>query len=330
MTQAIAQRTTAAPPRVAAGARSRRRGFQRRIVVGVAALIAATLLLPLVLIVIDAHDAGWTEFRTVLFRERSLILLRHTVVLAALVAALAGVLGVATAWCTERCALPGRRVWTVLLVLPIAMPDFVVGYAWHTISPRMDPLFAATLVMTLGTYPLVYLPVAAALRRADPVMEDTAHSLGVGRVSTFLRVSLPLVRTAVLGGCVLVVLTVISEYGAFEILRYTTFTTEIFTEFQFEPSAAGALAIPLIGLGLIALSAEGFVGRRRGRPSLTARRPKARARWSGSWRSVSESRWERSSTGWRRASTPRCRRWRPWVRRPGRRCGTPQPERSSR
>ena len=104
--------------------------------------------------------------------------------------------------------------------------------------------------MTLGTYPLVYLPVAAALRRTDPSMEEAAHSLGVGRVTTFRRVTLPLVRTAILGGCVLVVLTVISEYGAFEILGYQTFTTEIFTEFQFDARAAGALAIPLVLLGL--------------------------------------------------------------------------------
>ena len=111
--------------------------------------------------------------------------------------------------------------------------------------------------MTLGTYPLVYLPVAAALRRADPAMEETARSLGAGRLATFCRVTLPLIRTAVLGGCVLVVLTVISEYGAFEILRYQTFTTEIFTEFQFDAQAAGALSVPLVCLGLLVLAVDG-------------------------------------------------------------------------
>jgi iron(III) transport system permease protein len=259
--------------------RARPRGAQRRIVVVVGALIAAALLAPLVLIALDARSAGWTEVHSVLFRARSLMLLRHTVVLSLLVLLAAATIGVAAAWCTERCALPGRRIWTVLLVLPVAMPDFVVGYAWHSFAPQLNSLFAATLVMTLGTYPLVYLPVAAALRRADPVMEDTAHSLGAGRISTFIRISLPSVATAVLGGGVLVVLTVISEYGAFEILRYSTFTTEIFTEFGFEPQAAGALAIPLVLLGLIALSAEGFLGRRRGLPGVSARRPTSPPRW---------------------------------------------------
>ncbi|MGH3631113.1 MAG: ABC transporter permease [Sciscionella sp.] len=262
-----------------AAARVRGRAAQRRIVVMIGALIAAALLAPLVLVAIDASNAGWREIHTVLFRQRSLMLLGHTVVLALLVVGLAAVIGVSAAWATERCALPLRRLWTVLLVLPIAMPDFVVGYAWHSVAPRLSPLLGATLVMTLGTYPLVYLPAAAALRRADPSMDDTAHSLRAGRVATFLRVSLPLIAPAVLGGSVLVVLTVISEYGAFEILRYPTFTTEIFTEFQFEPQAAGALSIPLVLLGLVALSADGLLTRRRGLPRIPPRSPLQLPRW---------------------------------------------------
>jgi iron(III) transport system permease protein len=262
-----------------AARRGHRRRGQRLIVVGIGGLIAAALMGPLVLLALDAHSAGWTEIHTVLFRARSGMLLRHTLVLAALVVILTAVIGVAAAWCTERRALPARRVWTVLLVLPIAMPDFVVGYAWHSFAPRISPLLGATLVMTLGTYPLVYLPVAAALRRADPAMEDTAHSLGIGPIPTFVRVSLPQIRAALLGGSVLVVLTVISEYGAFEILRYPTFTTEVFTEFQFEPQAAGALSIPLVALGLLALCAEGLLARRHGQLSVTARRPPTRPRW---------------------------------------------------
>ena len=147
-------------------------------------------------------------------------------------------------------------------MLPVAMPDFVVGYAWHSIRPTFTGLWAATLVMTLSTYPLVYLPVAAALRRADPAMEDTARSLGVGPVGHFVRVTLPQIRTGVARRLLLVVLTVLSEYGAFEILRFQTFTTEIFTEFQFDQPAASALSVPLVLLGLLVLTGESRMGRR--------------------------------------------------------------------
>jgi iron(III) transport system permease protein len=142
----------------------------------------------------------------------------------------------------------------------------------------MNGLVAATLVMTLGTYPLVYLPVAAALRRSDPAMQDTAHSLGVGRLSTFARVTLPLISTAVMGGCVLVMLTVISEYGTFEIVRYQTFTTEIFTEFQFNAQAAGALSVPLVCLALLVLAVDGIVPRRAATRT-APRRVATTARW---------------------------------------------------
>ena len=260
--------------------RRHRRPDRGRLVVAGSAIIAAGLLLPLVLVVLNARSAGWTEIEHVLFRERSAFLLRNTVVLAALVVILATVVGVAAAWCTERAAIPGRRMWTVLLVLPVAIPDFVVGYAWHSIAPTANSLAAATLVMTLGTYPLVFLPVAAALRRADPALEDTAHSLGQSRPATFFRVTLPLIRTAVLGGGVLVVLTVLSEYGAFEILRYQTFTTEIFTEFQFDPQAAGALAVPLVCLGLLVLIVDGIVPRRTATSSAHRRQAAVRWRWS--------------------------------------------------
>src|ERR1700749_57428 len=183
---------TFSPPRTAAWVTRRRRPGREVTLLVVAGVIALALLSPLVLVALDAHSAGWGEIHRTLFRARSVMLLRHTVVLAAIVAVAAAVLGTGTAWLTERTALPARRP---------------------------------------GPLRLVYLPVAAALRRTDPSMEEAAQSLGVGPISTFRRVTLPLVRTAILGGGVLVGLTVISEFGAFEILGYQTFTTEIFTEF---------------------------------------------------------------------------------------------------
>jgi iron(III) transport system permease protein len=243
-------------------ARRRRRHHPDRAWILASLGIAAVLLSPLVIVVLDARSAGWEEIHRVLFRHRSWVLLQHTVLLSVTVMALAATIGVAAAWCTERSRVPFPRVWTVLLVLPVAIPDFVVGYAWHSIAPTLNGYLAATLVMTLGTYPLVYLPVAASLRRSDPAMEETARSLGKGRATTFVRVTLPLIRTAVLGGCVLVALTVISEYGAFEIVRFQTFTTEIFTEFKFDAKAAGALAIPLVILGLLVLFVDAIIPRR--------------------------------------------------------------------
>lgn len=251
-----------------------------RLVVAVSAVVAIVMLLPLVLVVLDVHSAGWTEIHRVLFRQRSAMLLTNTVELAASVVVLATVLGVAAALITERMTLPWRPLWTVLLVLPIAMPDFVVGYTWHTLWPTLDPLGASVAVMTLGSYPLVYLPVSAALRRSDTALEDTARSLGAGTIRTFARITVPQIRIAAAGGAVLVFLTVISEYGAFEVLRFNTFTTEIFSEFQFEPDAAGALSIPLVLMGLLALLLESLLIRRQS----SSRQPRRTQSRHAAWR----------------------------------------------
>ena len=96
----------------------------------------------------------------------------------------------------------------------------------------MQGFRGAVLVMTLAVYPLVYLPVAASFRNADPGQEEVARSLGAG-VSRHSGGSRSARRgVAILGGCLLVALVLLAEYGAFEILGYQTFTTEIFTEFN--------------------------------------------------------------------------------------------------
>jgi iron(III) transport system permease protein len=232
-------------------------------------------------LLVDAHAAGWHEIRTVLFRSRSAGLLANTITLTALVTVAAAVAGTAAAWCLERCAVPLSRVWTVLLILPMAMPDFVVGFAWHSLLPTMSPLLAATVIMTLSTYPLVFLPVAAALRRSDPALEDVARGLGHGAVAAFLRVTLPSIRGAIGGGALLAALAVISEYGAFEAVRFHTPTTEIFTEFQFEPQAAAALSIPLVLLGLVAIGVDAAIPHRRS--AFAARTRANRAIRPGRW-----------------------------------------------
>ena len=160
----------------------------------------------------------------------------------------------------DRCTdLPFRRAWAVLVVIPFAIPDFVVSFGWASLTTWIQGFRGAVVVMTLAVYPLVYLPVAASFRSADPGQEEVARSLGVGRVETFFRVTLGQARGAILGGCLLVSLILLAEYGAFEILGYQTFTTEIFTEFDgFRIPAAAALSIVLVVLSIVVLVGDGF------------------------------------------------------------------------
>jgi iron(III) transport system permease protein len=129
----------------------------------------------------------------------------------------------------------------------------------------------------------VYLPVKAALNEADPGLEEAARSLGLSPLATFRRVTLHQIRPALIGGSLVVCLALLGEFGAFEILRFQTFTTTIFTEFTiaYSTSAASALALVLVLLGLAVLVARHYAAGRHGRAARSgsgARRPPIRYR----------------------------------------------------
>ncbi len=235
-----------------------------------AGVVAAAMLVPLAFMLLQAAQVGWSELSDLLFRHLTAVLLWNTVALTAIVTAASAVIGTAAAFATERTDLPARRALSALIVLPVAVPDFVIAWGWTSLLPSLHGLVGAALVLTLGLYPLVYLPVAASFRSADPAQEEVARSLGHGRLRTFWSVTLHNARLALLGGCLLVSLYLLAEYGAFSILRFQTFTTEIFTEFEvgFNTPAASALSLVLVALGLIILLGEALSARsvRRGRP----------------------------------------------------------------
>jgi iron(III) transport system permease protein len=233
----------------------------------ISSLVAVVLALPLVFLLVEARGAGVSDVAHLIFRPLTRTLLWNTIRLTVVVTAACAVIGTGAAWCVERTDLPGRRVWAVLVVVPLAIPDFVVSFGWSSLWTWAHGFQGAVIVMTLAVYPLVYLPVAASLRMADPDQEEVARSLGSGRVRTFVRITLGQAKGAILGGCLLVALVMLAEYGAFELLGYQTFTTEIFVEFKgYSVAASCALSLVLVVLSLLVLAGEGAL-RGRGRVS---------------------------------------------------------------
>jgi iron(III) transport system permease protein len=224
-----------------------------------AVVIALAVITPLVFLVVEALQTGWSTLQPLLFRHLTGELIWNTVTLTVVVTVLCAALGTVLAWFVERTNLPGRGMWAVLAVIPLGIPDFVVSFGWRAIFPSFGGFWAAVLVMTLAVYPLVFLPVAANMRNADPAQEEVARSLGLGRLATFWKVTVGQARLAILGGSVLVALVCLAEFGAFEILGFRTLTTEAYTEFSvgFDTSAGCALSLILVLLGVILLAGEG-------------------------------------------------------------------------
>lgn len=223
----------------------------------VAILVAATCI-PLGYVAWATVSVGWTRAYELVVRPRVGELLVNTVALVLITVPLCVVIGVATAWLVERTDLPGRGFWRPLFVAPLAVPAFVNSYAWVGIIPSLHGLGAGVLVTTLSYFPFMYLPVAAALRRLDPAVEESARALGSHSAGVFFRVVLPQLRLAILGGALLVGVHLLAEFGAFAMVRFDTFTVAIFQQFQatFDGAAGSMLAGVLVLLCLVLLTAE--------------------------------------------------------------------------
>ena len=251
-----------------------------------ASVAALLVLLPIAYTAVEAAGVSLPEAAALLFRPLVGELLFNTVSLVLAATAAAAIVATTAAWFVERTRIPGQAAWAVLVVVPLAIPPFVTSYAWISLDPALQGFAGALVVVTCSYYPLIYLPVAAALRSMDPALEETARSLGHGPWRCFFRVVLPQLRPALLGGMLLVALDTLVEFGAFALLRFRTFTTEIYAEYRigFGGPSASLLALVLVLLCLLCLAGEVAV-RGRSRYARIGRGTRRRAmRYQLDWR----------------------------------------------
>lgn len=223
-----------------------------------AILVASFVLLPLALVAAVAVETGWASAAALLWRPRIGDLLINTACLVMLAVPVAAVIGLGSAWLTERSDIPGARVWRWLAVAPLAIPAFLHGYAWTSIAPALSGLPAGLLLAVLAYSPFMYLPLAATLRRLDPALEESAAALGDAPIRVFRRVVLPQLKLAFCGGALLVGLHLLAEYGLFAMVRFDTFTTAIVDQFQstYNGASANMMAGVLILICVAFLAAE--------------------------------------------------------------------------
>jgi iron(III) transport system permease protein len=249
-----------------------------------AALASATLIiLPLgyvTLLALSADPAVWQRLWTTRVPE----LLWNTVSLAGAVALLTLALGVSTAWMVTRFEFPGRRLWEVGLVLPLAMPTYVLAYVynyllgfggpmerlWQIIAGPQSRIIApqsfwgVTFVMALDTFPFVYLLTRSALLSFNVSFEEVARICGASPLRRVLLVTLPLLRPSIVAGVALVILYVVSDFGAVSLLRYQTLTYAVFQQMtgRSDNQAASILSILLVILALLFLLTERWFRRK--------------------------------------------------------------------
>ena len=268
-----------------------------------ALVVGAAAALPLGYLVWRTHDYGWGSAIDVATSSRSVSLLWSTLILAVAVTITTVAISLPVAWLTVRTDLPGRRIWAVLTVLPLAIPTYVGSWAIiGALGPRgmlanilsVDSIpslygfWGAWAALSLFSYPYVLLTVRAAWSRLDPGLEEASRMLGRSPRATFVHIVWPQLRPAVVGGSLLVALYTLSDFGAVAMMRYDTFTRAIYVQYRgaLDRGAAAVLGLMLVILTIVVLSGEQRLRRRESLHRLHgsgARAPRrvelGRARW---------------------------------------------------
>ena len=165
----------------------------------------------------------------------------------------AGVLsiGVITAWLTSMCEFPGRRLLSWALLLPMAIPAYIIAYTytgmldfegplqtqlreWFGWSygdywfPEVRSLGGAAMMLSLVLYPYVYMMARAAFLEQSLCVLEVSRTLGNRPLAGFFRVALPLARPAIVTGLSLALMETLADYGTVQYFGISTFTTGIF------------------------------------------------------------------------------------------------------
>ncbi len=223
-----------------------------------AVVVGLVFLFPIGYLLVRTVTLGG-DFGGILLSSTTFRPLANSLLIATATAVLSGLVGTTLALLVARTDLPGRSVWRWALALPLVIPSFVGATAVLAafgpgalieFVPRVQGFWGALIVLTLLTYPYVYLPVLARLSTTASSLEDAARLLGDSPGRVIRKVVIPQARESIMAGTLLVFLYGLSDFGAVSLMRFDTITRVIFSS-QLSDRAT-ALTLGLV-LGLLAL-----------------------------------------------------------------------------
>lgn len=188
-------------------------------------------------------------------------------------------LGVPLAWLTVMCEFPGRRILDWALMLPFALPAYVLAFVFVGVLDFAGPVqsgvralfglppawsfevrntFGVIAVMTLVLYPYVYMLARVSFTGQGQSTYEAARSLGLGPWAAFFRVSLPMARPGIVAGLSLALMEALADFGAVSVFNFDTFTTAIYKAWFgfFDLHSAAQLASILLTIVLVAMLVE--------------------------------------------------------------------------
>lgn len=251
-------------------------GVASRALPAVGLLVGALFAAPLGYLLVRTLSEGG-DFFSLLVSSETLGPLGRSLLLATAVSAACALVGTAAAWTIARTDLPGRRVFRVLLPLPLVIPSFIGAFTLIAAFapgglleealgveglPAVDGFPGAFAVLVLLSYPFVFLPAAARFSQLDRSLEESARLLGRSAPAVFFRVVLPQARGAIAAGTLLVFLYALSDFGVVQLLRYDTLTRSIYATRLLDQPLSLTLSFVLGLLALVVVALERTAARR--------------------------------------------------------------------
>ncbi len=250
----------------------------QRALPAVAAIAVALPMLAVLAAVLQGAGGGDAEIWAHLREHVLARVTANTVVLVVGVVILASALGTSLAWLTAACEFPGRAFFSWALLLPMAMPAYVLAFvAVATLDyagavpvalrgwlgdglwlPPVRSTGGVILVLALAGYPYVYLMARGAFLTHGARALEAAQSLGFGPWQGLFRVAVPLARPWLAGGAALVAMETLADFGAVSVFNYDTYTTAIYKAWfgLFSIETAFGLALLLLLFVAVALAIE--------------------------------------------------------------------------
>ncbi|QMU61598.1 MAG: ABC transporter permease subunit [Gammaproteobacteria bacterium] len=212
----------------------------------IALLISIPVLTVLSSIILPSSDV-WQHLKATVLTEY----IKNSLLLVIGVSVGTLTIGITTAWLCSVCEFPGRKIFSWLLLLPLAFPPYIIAYTYTGLLdfagpiqsiireqfgwgfgdywfPQVRTLSGAITMLSLVLYPYIYLLTRTAFSEQSASFREASHILGIGLGKTFLKAALPLARPAIIAGLTLVVMETLADYGTVHYFGIPTFTTGIF------------------------------------------------------------------------------------------------------
>lgn len=247
-------------------------------------LISLFMLVPILIVLLSWTQPVadiWTHMREYVLPQ----VLKNTAILLVMVTVISGSIGTALAWITSMYRFPGQRFFSWALMLPLAIPAYVLAFVTvgivdfsgplqtglrelgiDTAIPSVRNVWGAGLVLSLAFYPYVYLLARQAFLSQGRRAIEAGQMLGLSRSRVFFRLALPQALPWIIGGLLLASMETLADFGAVSVFNVDTFTTAIYKAWFgfFSLTTAAQLAALLIGVVFIVVLFEQYWQAKRG------------------------------------------------------------------